>query len=140
MQAYVNSLSPGYFNAMGVPLLEGRDFDGRDVKADSKVAIVNRKFAEHFFKDKSPVGRHIGFGDPKLPIEIIGMVENSLYDGPRGGILRQVFTPQWGNGSTGFYVRAAGSPASQRFRPNPVCALGRHVFLPRITGIFGTPV
>jgi ABC-type antimicrobial peptide transport system permease subunit len=77
------------------------------------VAIVNRKFAEHFFKDKSPIGRHIGWGagpGTKLDIEIIGMVENSLYDGPRGGILRQVFIPQYGNGSTGFYVRAMGPP------------------------------
>jgi predicted permease len=114
MQAYMNSLSPGYFDAMGVPLLEGREFDRRDVKPDSKVAIVNRKFAEHFFKDKSPIGRHLGWGggqDVKLDIEIIGLVENSLYDGPRGGILRQVFIPQWGNGSTGFYVRAIGPPA-----------------------------
>ena len=40
------------------------------------------------------------------------MVENSLYDGPRGGIRRQVFIPYYGNGSAAFYVRAAGSPAS----------------------------
>ena len=115
MQAYTNSLSPGYFDSMGVPLLEGRDFDRRDIKADSKVAIVNRKFAEHFFKDKSPIGRHLGWGGgpgTKLDVEIIGMVENSLYDGPRGGIRRQVFLPQYGNGSTGFYVRAIGSPSS----------------------------
>ena len=115
MQAYMNFLSPGYFDAMGVPLLEGRDFDRRDIKRDSKVAIVNRKFAEHFFKNKSPIGRHLGWGGgpgTKLDLEIIGMVENSLYDGPRGGILRQVFIPYYSHGSAAFYVRAAGPPAS----------------------------
>ena len=115
MQAYMNFLAPGYFEAMGVPFLEGRDFDRRDMIRNSRVAIVNRKFAEHFFKDKSPIGRHLGWGagpDTKLDIEIIGMVENSLYDGPRGGIRRQVFVPYYGNGSAAFYVRASGSPDS----------------------------
>ena len=63
MQAFMNQLSPGYFDAMRIPVLEGRDFTALDVKEDSKVAIVNRKFAEHFFKGKSAVGRHIGWGD-----------------------------------------------------------------------------
>jgi predicted permease len=115
MQAYMNWLSPGYFAATGVPLLEGRDFDRRDVKPDTKVAIVNRKFAEHFFKGKSPIGRHLGWGGGpgvKLDVEIVGMVEDSLYDGPRSGIRRQVFMPYYGNGTAAFYVRAAGSPES----------------------------
>jgi predicted permease len=115
MQAFMNWLSRGYFEAMGIPLLEGRDFERREMIRDSKVAIVNRKFAEHFFKDKSPIGRRLGWGGgpgTKLDIEIIGMVENSLYDGPRGGIRRQVFMPYYGNGSAAFYVRASGSPDS----------------------------
>jgi predicted permease len=115
MQAYMNWPSPGYFDTMGIPLLEGRDFDRRDIKKDAKVAIVNRKFAEHFFKGKSPIGRHLGSGGgpgTKLDIEIIGMVENSLYDGPRGGIYRQVFMPSYSNGSATFYVRAAGTPST----------------------------
>ena len=60
------------------------------------VAIVNRKFATHFFGDKSPLGRHVGFGDgpkSKLDIEIVGVTEDSLYEGPREGVHRQVFVP-----------------------------------------------
>jgi predicted permease len=57
MTAYMNSISPGYFQTMGVPLLEGRDFDLRDYVKDSKVCIVNRKFAEHYFRGQSAVGR-----------------------------------------------------------------------------------
>lgn len=115
MQAYMNWLSPEYFASMGVPLLEGRDFDRRDIKSQATVAVVNRKFAEHFFKEKSAIGRHLGWGAgpaTKLDIEIVGVVENSLYDGPRGGIRRQVFMPYHGNGSAAFYARATGSPAS----------------------------
>jgi predicted permease len=116
MQAFMNSLSPGYFETMGIPLLEGRDFDRRDIREDSKVAIVNEQFARHFFGDRSAVGRHIGRGSgpgTKLEIEIVGVVGDSLYEGPREGVRRQVFIPNWGNDGVAFYVRAAlGSRAA----------------------------
>ncbi len=115
MQAFMNALSPGYFDAMGVRLVEGRDFDWRDLKENSKVCIVNQKFARHFFKDQSAIGRHLGQGrgpKMKLDIEIIGVTEDTLYEGPREGVRRQVFVPKYGNGGTNFYVRAGlGSPA-----------------------------
>jgi predicted permease len=110
MQAFMNSMSPGYFSTMGIPLLEGRDFDRRDLVKDAKVCIVNRKFADYYFKGKSPIGRHIGMGGSpktKLDIRIVGMVENSLYEGPREGVHRQVFVPNWGNNGVAFYVRTA---------------------------------
>ena len=115
MQAFMNSLSPGYFEAMGIPILEGRDFDRRDIKKDSKVAIVNKRFAEHFFKGKSAVGRHIGRGygpGTKLDVEIVGVAADTLYEGPREGVRRQVFVPNWGNGSVAFYARAGLGSAS----------------------------
>src|SRR3954452_24756254 len=60
MQAFMNAVSPGYFATMGVTLLEGRDFDLRDVDnaEKTKVAIINREFARHFFGEGSAVGRH----------------------------------------------------------------------------------
>ena len=109
MQAFMNSVSPGYFETMGIPIKEGRDFDRRDIKDNSKVAIVNERFARHFFGDKSAVGRHIGRGGgpgAKLDTEIIGVVGDTLYEGPREGVRRQVFIPNWGNQGVAFYVRA----------------------------------
>jgi predicted permease len=115
MQAFMNAVSPGYFETMGVRLLEGRDFRPLDAKEDAKVVIVNRKFAQHFFKDKSAVGRHIGRGlgpEAKLDIEIIGVVEDTLYEGPREGVRRQVFWPKWGRDGSAFYVRTATASTS----------------------------
>jgi len=110
MQAFMNSLSPGYFTTMGIPLLEGRDFNRLDVKENATTAIVNRKFADHFFPGQSAIGRHVGFGTgpkSKLNIEIVGVVANALYEGPREGIRRQVYIPNWGKGGVAFYVRTA---------------------------------
>ena len=119
MQAFMNAISPGYFQTMGVPLLEGRDFDSRDEGGGQfKVAVVNRKFATHFFGDKSPIGRHVGFGDgpkSKQDIEIVGLVEDSLYEGPRDGVHRQVFVPLAEGGypaSVSFYARTSVGSAT----------------------------
>jgi predicted permease len=115
MQAYMNALSTGYFETMRIPMLEGRDFTRADFKESSTVAIVNRRFAEHFFKGKSAIGKRLGWGGgptAKLTIEIVGVVADSLYEGPREGVRRQVFVPQYGRGSTAVYVRTLTSSSS----------------------------
>jgi len=115
MQAFMNALSPGYFEAMKIPILEGRDFRVSDLTENSKVAIVNRRFAEHFFKGQSALGKHLGRGTgpkTKLDVEIIGVVADSLYEGPREGVRRQVFVPNWGKSSAVFYVRTQSASAS----------------------------
>jgi predicted permease len=114
MQAFMNALSPGYFETMRIPFLEGRDFTVLDQKEASTVAIVNRKFAQHFFKGGSAVGKRLGFGSgpkTKLNIEIIGVVADSLYEGPREGVRRQVFVPIWGRGGAAFYLRTTTGSA-----------------------------
>jgi predicted permease len=112
----MNALSPGYFETMKIPLLEGRDFRPDDAKPEPTVAIVNRRFAEHYFKGRSAVGKRLGSGggpNSKLNVEIIGVVADSLYEGPREGVRRQVFWPNHGNGSLVFYVRTqTGSAAT----------------------------
>jgi predicted permease len=124
MQAYMNEVSSGYWKTMGISLIEGRDFDQRDDSPDyntnprkgATVAIVNREFAHHFFGDQSPIGRHVGFGGgpkSKLTMEIVGVVENSLYEGPREGVHRQAFIPLVQDGfprSASFYVRTTANP------------------------------
>jgi predicted permease len=113
LQAFMNEISPGYFQTMGVPVLSGRDFDRRDAGKKFTAAIVNRHFAEHFFGNVSPIGRHIGFGNgpkTKLNIEIVGMVEDTLYEGPREGVRRSVFLPFLQDdypASSVFYVRTS---------------------------------
>jgi putative ABC transport system permease protein len=108
MGAWANAISPGYFNALGIPVLMGRDFDHRDEGARAaapkgqrdpgpyRVAIVNERFAKYYFGTGNPIGRRIGFGsDPgtPTPMEIIGVVRDSKYTGVRDETQRQVFFP-----------------------------------------------
>jgi ABC-type antimicrobial peptide transport system permease subunit len=93
---------------MHIPVREGRDFTRLDAKREATVAVVNRKFAEHFFGNRSALGKRLSWGTgptAKLTIEVIGVVENTLYEGPREGVRRQVFIPSWGRGGVTFYVR-----------------------------------
>jgi predicted permease len=101
---WANTVSPGYFKTMGIPILAGRDFNERDERAvaappgatDFRVAIVNERFARHYFADSNPIGRRIGFGgDPNTPtpIEIVGVVRDSKYTDVRDAVQRQVFFP-----------------------------------------------
>ena len=77
---------------------------------------MNQSFAKHFFGERNPIGRHLGRGsgpDTKLTMEIVGVVADSLYEGPREGVHRQVFIPFWGKNSVVYYLRTAtGSPAT----------------------------
>ena len=123
MQAFMNAVSPRYFHTMKTPVLEGRDFNEADARKDAGspevpgVAIVNRSFAEHFFKGRSALGKRLGWGggpDSKLSIEIVGVVADSLYEGPREGVHRQVFLPNWGKNSAVFYLRTL-SPSTSAF-------------------------
>lgn len=115
MQAFMNMLSPGYFTTMKIPLLEGRDFRPGDEAEKTRVAIVNKRFAEHFFPGQSALGRHLAFGDRpgvKFDIEIVGVAADSLYEGPREGVRRQVFVPSWGKIAATFYARTQNASAS----------------------------
>ncbi|MDE3154203.1 MAG: ABC transporter permease [Acidobacteriota bacterium] len=53
---YYASVSPGYFQSMGIALLKGRLFDDHDTADAPKVAIVDEELARHFWGDRDPIG------------------------------------------------------------------------------------
>jgi predicted permease len=115
MNPWVNHISPGFFTTLKIPMLAGRDFTERDTGTPN-VAIVNQKFARHYFGDSPAVGRHIGLGgDPgtKTDIEIIGVVGDTRYQTMKQEPPRQVFFPylqnQWAGQMTA-YVRTDVAP------------------------------
>ena len=106
-EAFMNSVSPGYFKSLNVPILAGRDFTEQDTqtlqhgdKPDEivpRVVIVNEKFAKRFFGSAgNAIGRHAGFGgDPgtKTDMEIVGVVKDIKYTNLRDEIPIQMFDP-----------------------------------------------
>jgi predicted permease len=68
-----NSLvGPGYFRAMGIPLLRGRDFTERDRNDTTNVAIVSETLAKQYFPGQDPVGQRFQWGDRAL-FTIVGV-------------------------------------------------------------------
>jgi hypothetical protein len=70
-------ISPDYFRAIGVPLIEGRAFTEHDMQADSRQVIINATLARQFFAGKDPVGKRLKLGFPEAPVpwlSIVGVV------------------------------------------------------------------
>jgi putative ABC transport system permease protein len=104
-------VSPGYFDAMGLPLLEGRNFDTRDTPDSVDVAIVNRTLANDLWPGEPAVGRRLRFRDQSGPIiEVVGLVADhkvrTLGEAPRPFIhlARSQSDAPWGT----FVARTSG--------------------------------
>jgi putative ABC transport system permease protein len=70
----VRIITPGYFGAMGIPLVRGRTFDERD-GADSRVLVINETMARKFFPGQDPIGQRLIVNwEPKVADEIVGVV------------------------------------------------------------------
>jgi len=77
-----NMVGPGFFSAMGLPVIAGRGFGAHDIQSAPKVAVINETMAQTYFPGVSAVGRRFGFGDDPAHsgnIEIIGVVKNAKY-------------------------------------------------------------
>jgi predicted permease len=112
LTTYLNTVTPGYFGAVGVPILAGRDFGPQDRAGSAKVAIINELAARYWFSDANPIGKRIGTGAAGLTdMEVIGVVKNSKYLAVRETTLRIVYRPlaQEQASPMTLHVRVAGN-------------------------------
>jgi hypothetical protein len=73
----INHVSPGYFDTLGMRLIEGRDFTTTDKTNTSGIVIINETMARRFWLRESAVGKRLGHLDPKISWrEIIGVVSD----------------------------------------------------------------
>ncbi|HUG52050.1 MAG TPA: ABC transporter permease [Vicinamibacteria bacterium] len=116
MNPNFNSVGPGFFATMGIPLLAGRDFAASDVKDAPKVAVVNEGFAKYFYGSQSPIGRRFGMGRREgFPITIVGVVRDSKAASLREKPLRFAYVPYTQDERVGhmtYYVRSGVDPVA----------------------------
>jgi predicted permease len=111
-----NAVGTGYFRAIGVQLLAGREFTPSDVESSPKVAIVNETFARKFGLGTNPLGKRMAdrTGDTvSLDIAIVGLVRDTKYSSVKKEIPPVYFIPHRQMrrvGEMNFYLRTDGDP------------------------------
>lgn len=83
-QAVPVTVGPGFFQAMGIATIAGRDFSDADVQATRPVALLNEEAVQRYFPGKSPIGEHLRIGNPKDSqtqknpwLEVVGVVAST---------------------------------------------------------------
>lgn len=112
---FIRTVSPNYFDVMGIPELEGRPFEATDREGAPPVVLVNRTFADEFFGGH-PIGERIAFpffnGRPFW--QIVGIVGDEQFDelGERPSPVVYFSHSQTTDNGFGVVVRSSGDPAS----------------------------
>ncbi|HKD90855.1 MAG TPA: ABC transporter permease, partial [Terriglobales bacterium] len=113
------TISPGFFDTLGVPILEGRDFRDTDRAGEERVVIISQSIAKQLFPGQDPLNRHMQWTDGVMkfvgisyePRRIIGVVpdlddENII---PMPGMT--IYQPSEQEGWTSrLFVRAKNDP------------------------------
>jgi putative ABC transport system permease protein len=113
----VSIITPGYFEAMRIPMIHGRAFDAEDRAGSPPLAILNQSAAHMLFPDEDAVGKRLkvewgGGGNPI--VEVVGVVADIRHDGVSTPPDPCLFMPndQQPFPFTSLVVRTTGNPAS----------------------------
>ncbi|MEZ5317520.1 MAG: ABC transporter permease [Vicinamibacterales bacterium] len=111
------AVSPGYFDALGIRLLRGRDFTDADRAEGPRVAIVSRQLAERLFPGVDALGHHIRVsqGPRRDFAEIVGVVDDVQVYGLDADMTLQIYEPAAQHGYftlTALVLRTATPPAT----------------------------
>jgi predicted permease len=121
-RAQMRQISPGFFPALGVPLLAGRDFNDNDRKGSELVVIVSQSLAKRMFPNQEAVNRHLFWTDPVMkfvdisakPRRIIGVAADLDDEHVVPGAVYNVYQPfsQESLFSGRLFIHAHGDPYS----------------------------
>ncbi|HVO97765.1 MAG TPA: ABC transporter permease [Bryobacteraceae bacterium] len=112
MMIHRATVPPGYFNLLGIRLLEGRDFTENDSAGAPMVIIVNQTFANRFFNGRNPIGRKVRCEGNQATV--VGLVKDSKYHTPIEGSTPFFYIPfrQWFMPGLNFsiFIKTVGDP------------------------------
>ena len=109
----LRSITPDYFDLMGMGIVDGRGFRSTDNADAPRVAVVNQSFAQKYFPGSSALGRQMRFpGDLKRSIEIVGIVSDTRTEALSARAEPEVYFSFWQNGafSKHLAVRTTSDP------------------------------
>ena len=108
----IQTVSPGWFSTMRVPLIAGRPFTDADIATAPKALVVNQAFARRYWPGQNPIGKHIVVGRGPDPSEVVGVAEDVRNHGIAEDAQPQVWLPfaqlPWGD--MNLLVRTAVPP------------------------------
>jgi predicted permease len=113
--AQVRSITPGYMEALSIPLKSGRRVTAQDTETAARVALVSETAARRFWPGENPVGRqiqvHVNEG-ARTPREIVGVVGDVRIRGMEIDPVPVIYVPhtQYGPESMTIVVQSAGDP------------------------------
>jgi predicted permease len=122
--AFFLPVSPGWFDAMKIPLLSGSDFRNSD--SHRSVAIVNEMFAKQYFSGANPVGKSFETRAPdgaNKHFAIVGLARDASYRSLREEMLPQVYTPIYSFDIAGAPLRIRGATIVARTKNADPAAL-----------------
>jgi predicted permease len=91
---FSNTVSEGYFGTLGVPLVEGREFQQTDREDSARVAIINEQFAGKYYPGQDPIGKRLQlYGTDGPFIQIIGVAKQTKYVFPIEPPLEYLYLP-----------------------------------------------
>ena len=90
-EAWYLPATPGFVSALGLPVLQGRDFSQADTSTAPPVAIINQEIAKRYFRHRDPIGQEIEFSGVQRTI--IGVVGNTTYSGLSAPPDFQIYIP-----------------------------------------------
>jgi predicted permease len=112
-------MTPGYFQTLRISLMQGRYIDERDAASAPGAVVVNEQVVKELFPKTNPIGQSLTLGDPSPTgtWEIVGVVKNTLYGGPREEPRAMIYLPSAQlNGENRYNswmeVRTSGDPQS----------------------------
>ncbi|MGH7553520.1 MAG: ADOP family duplicated permease, partial [Longimicrobiales bacterium] len=80
MRIEYNYVAPGYFNALGLPIVRGREFSDADAVGAQKVVIIDEEFARAWFPNRDPIGGLVRFRDSTYSV-VVGVVRRAAWSG-----------------------------------------------------------
>jgi predicted permease len=111
-----NVVGLNYFDTLGIPVVQGRDFNVTDKAGNPGVVIVNEEFVQRYYAGQNAVGKRVRTDSEGPYLEIIGVARTAKYRDLREPSLPFVYIPlaQEMQGNMTLVVRTTNDPASMR--------------------------